>query len=127
MTLEQFARLPEANEYTLELVDGLVVREPRPGYAHGVVHTRLAELPSAHVRKQRLGVVLVETGYVLDAEAPTVRGPDLSFISTARLPELAQRKSFPRMAPDGRRDSIAIRDATRHSAQSRGVSRCRRA
>jgi len=84
MTLEEFLQLPEEDAYKLELVRGLVVREPRPGSRHGQVSMILGAALHQHVSAQGLGTVLIETGYVLSRTEHTLRGPDLSFVSAGR-------------------------------------------
>ena len=82
-----------------ELVRGvLVVREP-PGLRHGRIAIELGAALSAHVRANGLGRVYVESGFKLAANPDTVRGPDLSFIGQARLPE-PEPVGFPELAPD---------------------------
>jgi Uma2 family endonuclease len=83
-----------------ELVRGTVrVSEP-PGGVHGRVVTRLASRLAAHVEHHRLGVVLVESGYVLRRGPDTVRGPDISFVSAARMPPDGVPEAFIPGAPD---------------------------
>jgi Uma2 family endonuclease len=48
----------------------------------------------------RLGKVLVETGYHLASRPDTVRAPDVSFISTQRLPDGDLPEGFIPGAPD---------------------------
>lgn len=86
MSVEEFLRLPEEDEYRLELVRGAVIREPRPGSRHGEVAVILAAALHQYVAAHGLGKVLGDTGYVLSRAERTVRGPDLSFVSAGRLP-----------------------------------------
>jgi Uma2 family endonuclease len=99
LTIAEFEQLPEENEYLQELVRGFVVREPRPAYGHGRLQVRVASLLDRFVRSHNLGVILVETGFVLATEPPTVRGPDVSFIATERLP-MDPQVVFPAQPPD---------------------------
>lgn len=83
-----------------ELVRGVLrVREP-PGGIHGWLATRLAHLLHAHVERHGLGTVLVDAGYVLQRNPDTVRGPDVSFISSARLAREQIPANFIEGAPD---------------------------
>jgi Uma2 family endonuclease len=53
---------------------------------HGRLAIKLGARLDEHVTRLGLGTVLVEAGYVLQRGPDTVRGPDVSFVSTARLP-----------------------------------------
>lgn len=84
VTAEELFASPRRRDH--ELVSGVLhVSEP-PGGVHGRLATRLAHRLHAHVEQQGLGTVLVETGYVLRRDPDTVRGPDISFVRTARIP-----------------------------------------
>ncbi|MBW3661208.1 MAG: Uma2 family endonuclease [Gemmatimonadetes bacterium] len=99
LSIEQFQRLPEDDGYRAELVRGRLVREPLPGAEHGWLASRLFEAIAAHVRRHDLGLALVETGYLLSDEPPTVRGPDAAFLSRERLPDEIPDGFWP-LAPD---------------------------
>jgi len=72
--------------FTYELQAGMLVSEPAPGFRHGRITAAIAELLRAHVRKQRLGVVLAgDSGFVLARKPDTVRGPDVAFVSRERF------------------------------------------
>lgn len=80
MTLEEYAGLAEpGDEYTSELVRGVVVREPRPGRSHGRVQTRIAGELDRWARDVGAEVT-TESGYVLSDDPPTLRGPDVAVI-----------------------------------------------
>lgn len=84
ITAEELFQYPDPQRY--ELVRGVPhVSEP-PGGAHGRLALKLGGRLDEHVTRLGLGAVLVEAGYVLDRGPDTVRGPDVSFISTTRLP-----------------------------------------
>ena len=53
---------------------------------HGWLAIKLGGRLDEHVTRLGLGTVLVEAGYVLERGPDTVRGPDVSFVSAARLP-----------------------------------------
>ena len=96
MTADDLLRIPDKHA---ELVCGvLIVREP-PGLQHGRIATELAAALAPHVRANGLGRVYSESGFRLAANPDTVRGPDLAFLSTARLPE-PEPRGFPDLAPD---------------------------
>ena len=84
VTAEELFQYPDSKYH--ELVRGVPrVCEP-PGGVHGRIAARLVALLGDHVERLALGTVLVEAGYVLDRAPDTVRGPDVSFVSLARLP-----------------------------------------
>jgi Uma2 family endonuclease len=93
-TAEELFAYPDRDRY--ELVRGaLRVCEP-PGGVHGRLATRLTYLLHAHVDRHDLGTVLVESGYVLRRRPDTVRGPDISFVSRARMtPEQVPEQFIP--------------------------------
>lgn len=78
-TVEEFSALPEEDEYLVELVEGRLVREPRPGGRHGVIVALLGRLLLNYADRAG-GMVVAEGGFVLKPGRPTVRGPDLAYI-----------------------------------------------
>lgn len=99
LTVEDLFDLPP-DEDRWELVAGQLVREPVPGYEHGGTAAGLGARLYQFVREHRLGRVFDVTGYVLASDPDTLRGPDLSFVSTERLATLPRRRSFFVGAPD---------------------------
>ena len=96
MTADELLHIPDKHA---ELVRGvLVVREP-PGLRHGRIAMDLGAFLASYVRINGLGRIYVESGFKLASNPDTVRGPDLSFISKARLPE-PEPVGFPEIAPD---------------------------
>ena len=84
----------------VELVRGiLIVREP-PGYLHGDITARLAAALLTYADAHDLGrVVAGDPGFVLATDPDTVRGPDVAFIRSDRVPHPAP-PAFARFAPD---------------------------
>lgn len=99
LTLAEYAVLADDDGWRDELVRGVLVREPRPGARHSRLVGELFVRLDAHGREHGLGVALVDTGFRLPGEPATVRGPDVAFIATARLPETTP-VGFWEMAPD---------------------------
>ncbi|HWC06290.1 MAG TPA: Uma2 family endonuclease [Gemmatimonadota bacterium] len=100
LTLEEFERLPD-DEFRSELVRGRLVREPPAGMDHGRLAGRFTALLAAHVDRHALGEVFTaDTGFVLFQEPPTVRAPDVAFVSRDRLPPPEESIGFGRLAPD---------------------------
>ncbi len=99
MTIEEFERMPDLDEYRHELVRGWLVREPPPVELHGSLQLRLGHHLLDFVERNRLGLVVTESGYVLSEQQQTVRGPDVAFVAAARL-EGGPLEHFRRGAPD---------------------------
>ena len=98
VTAEELFQYPDAKYY--ELVRGVPrVSEP-PGGVHGVIAGRIMARLGHHVERLGLGTVMVEAGYVLQRAPDTVRGPDVSFVSLARLPPERIPEQFIPGAPD---------------------------
>ena len=88
LTAEEYAQLPDDDNYRDELSRGRVVREPRPSDTHGATVVELIY----HLRKYldqhpQIGELRTESGFRLFSNPDTVRGPDVAFISARRLPE----------------------------------------
>jgi Uma2 family endonuclease len=99
-TLEEYERLPEEDGYRVELVEGQLVREPRPNAEHSWLMSELTGRIREHVRKKGLGVTLAEAGFVLADDPPTVRGPDIAFIAREHLPAEGFPRVFWTIPPD---------------------------
>lgn len=100
VTLEEYEALPEEDGHVLELSGGRLVREPRPGARDGVITGHLFEVLTSFVRERDLGRVVIETGFLLAESPPTVRGPDVAFISADQLSDRPVPEGFWRLAPD---------------------------
>ena len=99
LTAEDLYALPD-DDRRYELVEGrLVVSEP-PGWAHGTIAAHVVVALSLFVRAHRLGMVAVESGHVLARRPDTVRGPDVSFVRTERLPGRDVAHRYYEGAPD---------------------------
>src|SRR5256712_6205925 len=87
MTAEELLYTSVPNKRT-ELVRGrLVVHEP-PGGKHGNVTANLGARLWTHANLTRAGAVFVgDTVFTLARNPDTVRGPDIAFIRTERLPQ----------------------------------------
>ena len=84
VTADELFRYPDSTHY--ELVRGVPLVSEPPGGVHGRIAGRLVARLGNYVQLHGLGTVLVEAGYVLQLAPDTVRGPDVSFVSLARLP-----------------------------------------
>lgn len=98
-TAEDLWQLPEGGRW-YELVKGELIEMTPPGSMHGKVALRLARHLQAHVDAYQLGEVMVESGFRLESEPDTVRGPDVSFIAADRVPPEGLPDGFFPGAPD---------------------------
>ena len=85
-TIEELPDIPDC----YELVDGELIMMMSPaGPIHGHLVMRLGGILDAHVAQNHLGMVFGEqTGFILTRRPDTVRAPDISFVSEARVPPL---------------------------------------
>ncbi|MFN8449569.1 MAG: Uma2 family endonuclease [Anaerolineae bacterium] len=105
-TVEEFweiAHLPENDEKRLELVEGVIYAMPPAGGEHGENSANLLISLGVYIRQHNLGhVTAAETGYILFANEegkPTVRAPDVGYISYERMPGRLPAKYIP-LPPD---------------------------
>jgi len=82
LSFEDFAALPDDGAKH-ELNEGVLVTVPPPKPRHGDCQLTLGSALREFVLSRNLGCVFTETGYRLTPE--TVRAPDVSFVSNARL------------------------------------------
>lgn len=78
LTLEQFRAMDGSDEWLYELDDGTLVLEPRPTRPHGTAVTLLAR-HLVDYALQHGGIVVTETGVILEEDPPRVFGPDLAY------------------------------------------------
>ena len=99
-SLEEYERLPDEDGWRDELVRGRIAREPQPGAEHGWLSARLFRAIDRWAEDSGVGIALMETGFLLSVEPPTVRGPDVAFLAIDRVPEEGIPKGFWPLAPD---------------------------
>ncbi len=100
-TAEELIRLP-SGQWRYELVDGVLRQMTPAGHTHGRIAARIGARLTAFVDEHDLGATYAaETGFILRRSPDTVRAPDASFVTNARLQtaELSARGYFPG-APD---------------------------
>lgn len=85
LTLAEYQALPDDGRCIDELSRGHLVREPRPGDQHGEIVSELFFLLRSYTNHWPVGRVTVEGGFLLGSNPPTVRGPDIAFVRSARL------------------------------------------
>lgn len=101
VTAEEFFRMPPpAASAKLELIRGQIVVLRRQGFRHGLRQARVGGLLDQFGRSTHHGRAVVATGIVTERAPDTVRGPDVSYWSAARLPLDLQPEGYPEAPPD---------------------------
>lgn len=90
ITAEEFSRMPDPPDGSKqELVRGVIVTMPPPKGLHGYTCSRVDRRVGNFVDSHGLGHVFAnDTGFVTERDPDTVRGPDVSYWSKTRLPEI---------------------------------------
>ncbi|MGH9203415.1 MAG: Uma2 family endonuclease [Vicinamibacterales bacterium] len=100
ITAEELLRMPE-DGFQYELVKGRLVQLMLPGAEHGIIEVRLCVALADHVERHDLGLVVAgDTGFKLESDPDTVRGPDVAFVRAGRVPPTGIPKGFWDGAPD---------------------------
>ncbi len=99
LTAEEFFRLYSHQEGDFELVKGEIVEMAPPGWDHGETAVNIASALGSFARRHNLGRVVVETGFRLESQPDTVRGPDIAFVRKERVP-VGGLRGFFTGAPD---------------------------
>ena len=101
-----------------ELIRGEVIRMSPSGGIHGKLTIRIGVLLDSYVRPRRLGIVCgAETGFILERDPDTVRGPDASFVSQDRVPPEGEPEGYWPFAPDLAVEVISPNDLYREIEQ----------
>jgi Uma2 family endonuclease len=100
ITAEEFFRMPQPPDGSQqELVRGVIITMPPPAARHGACCSKIDRRLGNFVEANRLGTVFAnDTGFISERDPDTVRGPDVSFWSRERLPELPE--GYIPIAPD---------------------------
>jgi Uma2 family endonuclease len=100
MTADEFLDMPD-DGLLHELIRGEVVTMSLPGGEHGEVAGEFFRLIANHVRSAKLGkTYAAETGFIVDRDPDTVRGPDVGFVRAERLTEITNHRKYIPFAPD---------------------------
>ncbi|MCE9563108.1 MAG: Uma2 family endonuclease [Planctomycetes bacterium] len=89
MPSDEFLRL-HGGETCVELVRGQVVRYPMPGGPHGFITGNATAILHNFVREHKLGRVFTNDTFTktrVKEASETLRGPDVAFVSYARMPK----------------------------------------
>ena len=99
VTAEELARMPDDPLNRYELVEGRLVRMSPVSFDHARIVARLIFLLQRYLDGTGLGIVVTEMGFTLASNPDTVRGPDIAFLRSDRLPSRGTR-GFPKQSPD---------------------------
>lgn len=95
MTYEEFSKLPE--QPGLQLIDGLLVKEPSPRYGHQAIIGQLYLEMAPYVSERRLGRVILAPFDVVLADDQVLQ-PDIMYVAEARRDLIRENGVFG--APD---------------------------
>lgn len=99
MSAEELFEHPEWNP--CELVGGKVIRMSPAGGEHGLVAGEIFAAIHAFAKMSKAGKVFAaETGFYIERDPDTIRAPDVSFLSTGRIPVGGIAKTFVPIVPD---------------------------
>lgn len=100
MTADEFLMMPD-DGLLHELVRGEVVTMSLPGGEHGEVAGEIFWRITNQAKSAKLGkTYAAETGFLIERDPDTVRGPDVAFVRAERLHEITNPKKYIPFAPD---------------------------
>jgi len=109
LTADDLWRMP--NNERRELVRGELRTMAPAGFDHGAIISNIHYLLTAHVKTNKLGVVLgAETGFLLSSSPDTVRAPDVAFVTASRVPGAGRPAGYFPGAPDLAAEVVSPRD-----------------
>ena len=98
MTAEELLLLPD-DDMQRELIRGVLTEDMPPGDEHGVLVARISRIIGNFCEENDFGEVRAgDSGFVLERNPDTVRGPDVAWVSPDRLS--APVVGFAELAPD---------------------------
>jgi Uma2 family endonuclease len=98
VTAAEFAEM--IDDRRTELVRGRIIELTPPKPKHGKIVFNIARLVGGFVVDNDLGHWFVEAGVITELDPDSVRAPDASFISYARLPRDADDNQYSPVSPD---------------------------
>jgi Uma2 family endonuclease len=98
ITAEEFFAMPGSRHQ--ELVRGEVVERMPPGGKHGRIALRVGKFLDNWADQGAGGEVGVESGFRVEQEPDSVRGPDVYYVRPERVPENGAPEGFWSIAPD---------------------------
>jgi Uma2 family endonuclease len=101
ITAEEFLEWPDEPGCRQELIRGEVVTAPLHGAQPGAVAAEVGCLLGNYIAAMRLGATYASgTGFVLERDPDTVRGPSMAFVRRERLAAIANPDEYVPFAPD---------------------------
>lgn len=100
LTADQFYDFCCQNDGRYELVRGEVIELAPANDEHGEIASNIATAFNNYSRPRGMGRTRVETGYRLEQDPDTVRGPDVSFVLLPRGTGVTLTRRFVPNAPD---------------------------
>ncbi|MFI5267292.1 MAG: Uma2 family endonuclease [Chloroflexota bacterium] len=98
--MDDLEHIQTATGKDYELVRGELFEVAPPSIRHGETQLQTGRKVAAWAEEHQAGRVLVESGFRLEHDPDTVRGPDVSFVAKGRLTPEQTRRGFPSVAPD---------------------------
>ena len=98
ITLEELARMPD-DGFLHEIDAGELIVMTRPNSRHGALQVNIISMLNEHVRRNKLGRVFSESGFILGHNPEVLRGPDVAFVRTDRLKDVPD-DGWAEMGPD---------------------------
>ena len=115
MTAEELLQMPDDNMQR-ELIRGVLTEDMPPGDEHGVLVARIGWLFTNYREDNDYGEVRAgDSGFLLERDPDTVRGPDVAWVSPDRL--AAPVPGFAELAPDLVVEVRSPGDSQRHMAE----------
>jgi Uma2 family endonuclease len=99
LTAEDFQRMPHPG-YPTELVRGRIIEMTPPGFRHGRVSSLFSHLLWECNDQFDVGHTVSESGVITKRDPDSVRGPDVSFYTYAKVPKDADPTGYPAVVPD---------------------------
>ena len=100
LTADEFYDFCCSNDGRYELIRGEVIELPPANDQHGEISVNIGTAFNIHSRRRGVGRTRVETGYQLEQNPDTVRGPDVSLVLLPRGTGVTLTGRFVPGAPD---------------------------
>ncbi len=120
---EFFERYAGKDSHRYELVKGELVEMTSPGGVHGETAIAIGAALYDFVRRNNLGRVMVETGYTLDRDPDTVRGPMSPSSRPSEFPWGIAQGLRRRPAGPGSRGRVTLGHRIRDGGEGQRLSR----
>lgn len=119
LTYEDYAKLPNQTGYTLQLIDGCIIRDPSPTFMHQRVSLRLQSILGDYVRESDPGGEIFYAPLDVRLDEHTVLQPDLLYLPSSRPAQRNPVDSLPELVVEITSPSTARTDRIRKYASYR--------